>query len=223
MSARAAARSATGGNGSMSTATCSSASSASACGVGHHHGQRLADVAHLVVGNDRLLERLELRQQLLPHGDNRDGAHALPQDVGGSDHRAHAGSLERGARIDGANAAVRDRASQDDRVQCVRLRHVVDELPPAAQKAQVLQPLDRAADEGIDRAHGATLAQRPRRHPAVRAVAHLRVRIFLRATDRAGPASPDIRRSARRTAPAHARSPRRLRLRPARSRIRRHP
>ena len=45
--------------------------------VGHHHGDRLADVAHLVAGDHRLLIRLELGQQLLPHGDDRDFAQVL--------------------------------------------------------------------------------------------------------------------------------------------------
>ena len=46
-------------------------------GVGDDDGDRLADVAHFVLGDDRLLERLELRQQLLPHGDDRESP-ALP-------------------------------------------------------------------------------------------------------------------------------------------------
>ena len=42
--------------------------------VGDDDRDRLADVAHLVLGDHRLLVRLELRQQLLPHGDDRDVA-----------------------------------------------------------------------------------------------------------------------------------------------------
>ena len=48
-----------------------------------------------------------------------------------------------------ADAAVRDRAAQDHGVQQHRPRQVVDELAAAAQEAQVLDPLDRAADKGI--------------------------------------------------------------------------
>ena len=59
------------------------------------------------------------------------------------------GRLQRRRRIDRADAAVRDRAAQDRGVQRVRARHVVDELAAAAQEAQVLQPLDRAADGAI--------------------------------------------------------------------------
>ena len=59
------------GSGSMSTSIASSASSASACAVGHHDRDRLADVAHLVVGDHRLLERLELRQGSQPQRNQR--------------------------------------------------------------------------------------------------------------------------------------------------------
>jgi len=42
-----------------------------------------------------------------------------------------------------------DRAAQDHGVQRILGGHVVDELPASAQEAQVLQPLDRAADGTI--------------------------------------------------------------------------
>ena len=82
-------QSATAGSSSISTAMCSSASSPIATLVGQHDGERLADVAHLVVGDHRLLERLELRQRLQPHRDDRHPArHVL-----GGDDRVHAGTL----------------------------------------------------------------------------------------------------------------------------------
>src|SRR3954463_1792174 len=42
-----------------------------------------------------------------------------------------------------------DRASQHHGVQCVYSRHVVDKLAAPAQKAQVLQAFDRAADRPV--------------------------------------------------------------------------
>ena len=66
-------------------------------------------------------------------------------------------------RVDRADAAVRDRAAQDHGMQRVRARHIVDELAAAAQEAQVLQALDRAADQpvaGAGLGHGC--AARPR-------------------------------------------------------------
>ena len=52
------------------------------------------------------------RQQLLPHGDDRNRA-----DFGRGDDRVHAGPLPRRRRIDAADAAVRDRTAQDGGVQ----------------------------------------------------------------------------------------------------------
>ena len=115
--------------------------------VRHDHGDRLADIAHLVAGDDRLLIGRERRQQLLPHGDDRDLA-----DIGCGDDRMHAGPRQCGARIDRADAPMRDRAAQDDGVQNVFAGDVVDELAAAAQEAQVFKTLDRAAHEGIRRA-----------------------------------------------------------------------
>ncbi len=74
---------------------------------------------------------------------------------------AHAGPGERRARVDRADAAVRDRAAQDRRVQQIGAREIVDELPAPAQETRILEPLDRAADEGV--AHGSAVLIRP--HP----------------------------------------------------------
>ena len=62
--------------------------------VGQHHGDRLADVAHLVVGDHRLLERLELRQRLQPHRhDRRAARHVVRGDDGV--HARHASARPR--------------------------------------------------------------------------------------------------------------------------------
>ena len=112
--------------------------------VGHHHGHGLADIAHLAGRDHRLLERLEGGELLLPQRNGRDGA-----DVGRRDDGAHAGPRQRGGAIDAANAPMGDGAAQDDGMQQSGPADVVDVLALAAQEAQILDTLDRAADEGI--------------------------------------------------------------------------
>ena len=53
-----------------------------------------------------------------------------------------------------ANAAMRDRAAQDGRMQHALAPQIADELAAAAQKAQILDPLDRAADIAVGPDHG---------------------------------------------------------------------
>jgi hypothetical protein len=48
---------------------------------------------------------------------------------------------------------VGDRAAQDRRVQHVVTGEIIDILAAAADEAKVLQPLDRLADERVDRPH----------------------------------------------------------------------
>ena len=117
--------------------------------VGEHERDRFADITHLRLGDHRLAEPLEFRQRLQPH---RHARHALP-DIRRGDHAVHAHERERRRSIDRADAAVRDRAAQDRRVQQSFAREIVDELPAPAHEAQVLQALDRAADERVDRSH----------------------------------------------------------------------
>ena len=108
--------------------------------VGQHHGDRLADIAHLVVRDHRLLERLELRQRLQPHRDDRRAA----RHVGRGDDRMHAGHLQRRRGVDRDDAAVRHRAAQDHGIEQASGREIVDILAAAAQEAQILAPLHRA-------------------------------------------------------------------------------
>ena len=116
--------------------------------VGHHHGDGLTDVAHFLGGDHRLLEVRVFRQQFLPHGDDGDRAQS-PADVSRREHGVHAGTLQCGRRLDVADTAVRHRAAQDRGMQAHFGRHVVDELAAAAQEAQILDALDRAADQPV--------------------------------------------------------------------------
>ena len=117
--------------------------------VGQHHGQRLADIAHLVARHDRLAEGFELRHRLQPHRHQRD----CIAEIGRGDDGMHAGDFCRPRHVDSADAAVGDRAAQDRRMQHVLAREIVDILAAAADEAKVLQPFDRLADERVDRPH----------------------------------------------------------------------
>ncbi len=126
--------------------------------VGHHDGERLADIAHLAAGDHRLLVRRELRQQLLPHRDDRN-----IDDVGRRNNGCDTWARACGADIDLTDTAMRDLAAQDDSVQNISGRDVVDELPSATQKAKVFEPLDWTSDQGV----GASAHERlsaPRAH-----------------------------------------------------------
>ncbi len=61
----------------------------------------------------------------------------------------HAGTGERRAGIDGVDAAMSHRAAQDCSVQQAITDNIVDELTAATQKAQILDTLDRAADQRV--------------------------------------------------------------------------
>ncbi len=129
-------------------------------GLGEHERDRLADIAHLGLGDDWLAVLLEIRQRLQPHGHAWDAiAHILDHDVLRRDHGMHARQRACRRGVDGADAAMGDRAAQDGRVQGILAREVVDILAAAAQEAKILAPFDRAADEGIDRLHARSLAR----------------------------------------------------------------
>jgi hypothetical protein len=120
------------------------------CGtIREHERERFADVAHLGLRDHRLAEAHEVRQRLQPHGN----AWHRPADVFRGDHALHAGEGTRRRGIDRTKAAVGDGAAQHRRVQHALARKIVDILPAPAQETQVFQPLDRAADERVDRLH----------------------------------------------------------------------
>jgi len=112
--------------------------------VGDDDGQRLAHITHLAVGNDRLFEAPDFRRRIVTQ---RNGRHLA--DIGGRNDRMNAGPRQRDRGIDRADAAVRDRASQDRGMQHAFAVQIVDVLPTSREEAQILQPLDRAADEQI--------------------------------------------------------------------------
>ena len=55
----------------------------------------------------------------------------------------HAGKGARRGGVEAANPAMRDRAAQDRRMQHAVAHEIADKFDAAAQKAQILDPLDR--------------------------------------------------------------------------------
>ena len=113
-----------------------------------HDGDRLADIAHLVVGDDGLLERLERRRRVLPQRNRRNRR----ADIRRGDDGTHAGAGQRGALVDGAEAPVRERAAHDHGMQDVLAGQIIDVLPAPGQKREILDTFDRASDKGVGRA-----------------------------------------------------------------------
>src|SRR4029077_9781257 len=66
-----------------------------------------------------------------------------------SDDRVDAGPRQRRRTIDRTDAAMRHRAAQDRGVQHVFAVQIVDVLPAPGKKTEILQPLDRTADEQV--------------------------------------------------------------------------
>ena len=112
-------------------------------GVGDHHGDRLADVADLVLRDDRLKIVLEFRQVGQPQRDDRD---ALP-DIRGGDDRMHARHGARGRRVDPAKPAVRHAAAHNHRMQHAVALEIVDKGARPSEKSQILGPMNGAADQ----------------------------------------------------------------------------
>ena len=118
-----------------------------------HDRERLADVAHLVLGERHLRALIENHA-----GDRRRRHQQRPRrpvraEIGGGVDRDDARPRARRANVDGANAGVRHAAAQKRRVQHAGQFDVVDEQRLAAEQPGVLVALDRRAEAA--RAHGA--------------------------------------------------------------------
>jgi hypothetical protein len=112
--------------------------------VGHHPGERLADVVDFALRDHGLLEGHELGQRREPQRDRRHRG-ALG-DIVGREYGMHAGYPPRLLRGDGADAPMGDAAAQDRRVQHAFDVLVVDIRAAPAQQAQVLEALDGFSD-----------------------------------------------------------------------------
>jgi hypothetical protein len=117
-------------------------------GVGKHHRQGLADVTH-----DRVRDhRLRIRSNGRTGPAERNHRDWLA-DVGGGQGGFDPGHGQRCRRIDRADAAMGHGAAHGRGVPLAGAAEVIEILPATAQEAQILDPLDRAADEGVYPAH----------------------------------------------------------------------
>jgi hypothetical protein len=121
-------------------------------GLRNHHRHRLADVTHLVPGNDRLKVALELGQVREPQRDYR---HLC--DIRSGHDRMHARHGTRRGRLDAADAAMRHGAAQHHGVQHPLALDVVDEAACAAQEAKILGPVHGLSDQRPDVHRGQAL------------------------------------------------------------------
>ena len=110
-----------------------------------HDRHGLADIAHLVMRQHRLLVGFEFRQRLEPHRYDRHSA----RHVFGGDHRMNAGTLQRTGGVKRSNAAMGNRAAQDHRIEQALDLEIIDKFSASAQEAQVFAPLHRRADECV--------------------------------------------------------------------------
>jgi hypothetical protein len=116
---------------------------------GEHRSDRLADMAYLSFGEDRLVVK---RRSVIGLGDDA-------ADIGGGDDAMHAGDRHRGAAVDVADKAVRHRAAAELGPQHAGQAQIVDVFGGAGDFGAGLDARDRAAD----------LAGRDARHLAHRA------------------------------------------------------
>ncbi len=114
-------------------------------GHGHDQCHRLADMAHLAVG------QRDLRPLVENHPLDRRRRHQqrprLPvvAQILGREDRDHALALEHPRRVDAEDAGMRVRAAQEGDMRHLRQLDVVDELGPAGQEARVFIALDAFA------------------------------------------------------------------------------
>ena len=121
-------------------------------GLGDDDRDRLADMAHLVVRQERLLRIEEFvlddRGPFARHRDLALGHRRQQLQQIGAIERQHDAGHRGGARkVDRADAGMRRRAAHQHRVQHARQHQIGDELPLAGQKPAVFAPQERAPDK----------------------------------------------------------------------------
>ena len=110
--------------------------------AGHHHGDRLADVAYLVGGERRVVGVDDVRG----HWPGARQAHRGQVARGERGHHARLPQCRSGVHID--QTGVRHRAAQDRQVQHAGQRDVLRPHRPASDQPGVLLPLARRPDFG---------------------------------------------------------------------------
>ena len=115
--------------------------------LGHHQRHLVADVAHLVLGEQGMLGLFH-RTAVDRLDEPAAGQPADSGEILTREDREHARGAARRGRVDRADRRVRVGATQEAGVGLVRKSDVVGVLPGARQKAVVLLALDGTADEG---------------------------------------------------------------------------
>ncbi len=118
----------------------------------HHHGDRLADVTHLVGGKERLLRIVQLVAHVgLPLGRQRElgirHRRQQLQKLGAAHHQGNAGRGGGGGRVHRPDAGVRHRTAHEGHVEHAgedQIRHV---LALAGEEPLILPPQDGLPDE----------------------------------------------------------------------------
>ncbi len=122
-----------------------------AAGRRHDHRHAVADVTHLVVGQQRVRRHLEVAVGHVPGAGNR-GHPVL--DVGAGVDRDHAGRALRRTQVDAGDPRVGVGAPEDRRVGEPGKLDVVGVGCGAGDESGVLPPLDRGAEDGCHGGRG---------------------------------------------------------------------
>jgi hypothetical protein len=118
-------------------------------GVGHHEGDRVADMPHLGMRHGRV--RRFLHRQSVLAGDapaDRHPADAVGDQIGPGQHRDHAGDRQRGTDVDPAQPGMRVRRAHEHAGRLTRPLEIGHVVAAPGEEALVLAPQDRSADAG---------------------------------------------------------------------------
>ena len=109
---------------------------------GDHHGDRLPDMADLVLREDLPIQDMAVGRAR-QRGDQPAGGE-MRGELGMAQHRLHPRHRRRRRGVDACDFGMGEGAADEARVQHPRQMDVVDEPPGAAQQRRVLKPLDLA-------------------------------------------------------------------------------
>src|SRR5262249_47969458 len=114
---------------------------------GYHHGDAIADAAHLVAHEDRTPGAQALgAADIFGHEIGRQTAEAIGLNVFARQHTNDARGAARSLGVDALDPRMRMRREHDHRVSLVRQLDIVDKAAMAGEKAPVLDPAHRLAD-----------------------------------------------------------------------------
>ena len=111
-----------------------------------HRGDRIADISNPILRQHALAIGLEPLDPRQPEIDRRN----IP-DIGGGPDRHHARRGKRSARVDVADAAMREGRAHDTHVQLTRERDIGRKASPSGNQRGVLLAADGSTDQGHQR------------------------------------------------------------------------